>query len=136
MSTRSNVLRLAVFGLLITPAPRWVQRVLGYILLGVAIAVIWIVLGVTARGEPVHTERQIETALALNIFDATCRPISDTAKTAAWIILNSPRLEGEQFEFAFRKTNEWYALLDKYGKDAWCKVAEDQIVDFVEGKKP
>ena len=88
MSTRSNVLRLAVFGLLITRAPRSVQRVLGYMLMGVAIAVIWIVLGVTARGEPVHTERQIETALALNIFDATCRPISDTAKTAAWIILN------------------------------------------------
>ena len=52
MSTRSNVLRLAVFGLLITRAPRSVQRVVAFMMLGVAIAVIWIVLGVAARSEP------------------------------------------------------------------------------------
>jgi hypothetical protein len=49
MSTRSNVLRLAVFGLLLARAPRGVQRVVGYMALGVVFAVALIILSVTAR---------------------------------------------------------------------------------------
>ena len=62
MSTRSNVLRLAVFGLLITRAPRSVQRVLGYMLMGVAIAVIWIVLAVTARSQQYDSSLRLRAA--------------------------------------------------------------------------
>ena len=48
MSTRSNVLRLAVFGLLIARAPRSVQRVVGFMLLGVLIAVAFIPLSLVS----------------------------------------------------------------------------------------
>ena len=55
MTTRSNILRLALVGLLLARAPRWVQRMLAYMALGVAIAVILIVLGVAARAGPQET---------------------------------------------------------------------------------
>jgi hypothetical protein len=51
MSTRSNVLRLAVFGLLITRAPRSVRRVVAFMALGALIAVAWIIIATTARSE-------------------------------------------------------------------------------------
>jgi hypothetical protein len=55
MSTRSNVLRLAVFGLLLARAPRWVQRPLGSMLLGVILCFVLIALGVVARADEVCT---------------------------------------------------------------------------------
>jgi hypothetical protein len=55
MSTRSNVVRLAIFGLLVTRAPRWVQRPLGYMLLGVILCFVLIALGVVARANEVCT---------------------------------------------------------------------------------
>jgi hypothetical protein len=51
MSARSNMLHLTVFGLLLARAPRWVQRVLAYMLLGFVLFFVLIVLGVAARSE-------------------------------------------------------------------------------------
>ncbi len=48
MIARSNV---AVLGLLISRAPRGIQRAAGFMLLGAAIAVVLIVFAVTAHGE-------------------------------------------------------------------------------------
>jgi hypothetical protein len=49
MSARSNVLRLAIFGLLLSRAPRSVRSVLAWMLLGVILAVAVIVFAVTAH---------------------------------------------------------------------------------------
>jgi len=49
-STRSNVLRLAVLGLLITRAPRWAQRMLAFMLLGVILTVVLLALGLATHG--------------------------------------------------------------------------------------
>jgi hypothetical protein len=48
MSTRSNVLRVAIFGLLVTRAPRWVRSVLAFMAVGALLAIAVIVLAVTA----------------------------------------------------------------------------------------
>jgi hypothetical protein len=52
MSTRSNVLRFAIFALLLSRAPRAVQRALAFMLLGAVLAFVLIALGVAARSEP------------------------------------------------------------------------------------
>jgi hypothetical protein len=51
MSARSNIYRLAVLGLLHSRAPRSVQHVVAFMLLGVVIAVMLIVLGTLAHSE-------------------------------------------------------------------------------------
>jgi hypothetical protein len=52
VSTRSNVLRLAIFGLLVARAPRWVRSVLAWMALGVLLAVLVIIFAVSTRSEP------------------------------------------------------------------------------------
>jgi hypothetical protein len=50
MTARSGILRLAVLGLLLSRAPRGVQRVVAYMALGVVITIVVIVFAVTAHG--------------------------------------------------------------------------------------
>jgi hypothetical protein len=49
MTTRSNILPAAIVGLLITRAPKWAQRMLGYMLLGAILTVVLIVFSVMAH---------------------------------------------------------------------------------------
>jgi hypothetical protein len=56
MSARSNTLRLAIVGLLIARAPKWVQRPLAFVLLGFVLAIVLIVLGVAAHGAACHPD--------------------------------------------------------------------------------
>jgi len=58
MSTRSNVLRFAIFALLLSRAPRAVQRALAFMLLGAVLAFVLIALGVAARSEPLPRVRE------------------------------------------------------------------------------
>jgi hypothetical protein len=53
MSTRSNVVRLAIFGLLVARAPRWLQRVLAWMALGAVLAFVLIFLSVAAHSSEV-----------------------------------------------------------------------------------
>jgi hypothetical protein len=52
MNARSNILRLAILGLLVTRAPRPVRRVLAFAILGVLLTVVLLALGLAARSEP------------------------------------------------------------------------------------
>jgi hypothetical protein len=49
MNARSNILRLAIFGLLLARSPRWLKQVFAYMVLGVLLAVAVIVLAVSAH---------------------------------------------------------------------------------------
>jgi hypothetical protein len=61
MNARSSTLRLAIFGLLLSRAPRSV-RVIAFMALGVLLAVAVIVLAVSAHGEPLRVPRQYQGA--------------------------------------------------------------------------
>jgi hypothetical protein len=52
MTARSNILRLAIFALLLSRAPRSVQRVVAYMALGAVITIAVIIFAVTAHGKP------------------------------------------------------------------------------------
>jgi hypothetical protein len=49
MTAPSNILRLAIFGLLLSRAPRWLRAVLGWMLLGAFLTIAVIVFAVSAR---------------------------------------------------------------------------------------
>jgi hypothetical protein len=51
MSAARSLYRLAVLGLLLSRAPRSVQRIVGWMLFGVALAVVVIILATAAHGE-------------------------------------------------------------------------------------
>jgi hypothetical protein len=67
MSARSNVYRLAIAGLLLSRAPRWAQHVVGWALFGVFVAIVVIVLAMSARTaeeEPWVQQQQMPPFLA------------------------------------------------------------------------
>lgn len=49
MSTRSNALRWIVFGLLVVPRRAWIRKALGFMALGALLAVVALVIAVSAR---------------------------------------------------------------------------------------
>jgi hypothetical protein len=51
MTARSNILRLAIIGLLIARSPRWLRTMLAYAALGALLAVVVIVLAVAAHSD-------------------------------------------------------------------------------------
>jgi hypothetical protein len=48
MNARSNIYRLAIFGLLLARSPRWAQHVLAWMALGVLLTVLFVALSVAA----------------------------------------------------------------------------------------
>jgi hypothetical protein len=49
MNARTNIYRLAIFGLLLAHSPRWLRSVIAYVLFGALLAVVVIIFAVSAR---------------------------------------------------------------------------------------